>query len=190
VSRLNTTSSPSIESGSAATGRHRIRWVLLCRDPLHQALPNLSCSASSRFCSAERHRVRRVLLRRDHAPPRIQPLVAAAAGPLHWIEFLVAVDAGFSSLDRVLGFASIRQTTRSRFELVVRLRSTFLGQLGSVAQFQLDGLLRSVGLICSLEKKNCCFCTFNIAMGSSSTSSGPVPVLRCPVLFNDTNYYD
>jgi hypothetical protein len=27
-------------------------------------------------------------------------------------------------------------------------------------------------------------------MVSSSTSSGPVPVLRCPVLFNGTNYRD
>jgi hypothetical protein len=27
-------------------------------------------------------------------------------------------------------------------------------------------------------------------MVSSSTSSGPVPVLRCPVLFNGTNYHD
>jgi hypothetical protein len=27
-------------------------------------------------------------------------------------------------------------------------------------------------------------------MGSSLTSSGPVPVLRCPVLFNGTNYHD
>jgi hypothetical protein len=27
-------------------------------------------------------------------------------------------------------------------------------------------------------------------MGSSLTSSGVVPVLRCPVLFNDTNYRD
>jgi hypothetical protein len=27
-------------------------------------------------------------------------------------------------------------------------------------------------------------------MGSSSTSSGPVPVLRCPMLFNGTNYCD
>jgi hypothetical protein len=27
-------------------------------------------------------------------------------------------------------------------------------------------------------------------MDSSSTSSAPVPVLRCPVLFNDTNYHD
>jgi hypothetical protein len=27
-------------------------------------------------------------------------------------------------------------------------------------------------------------------MGSSSTSSGPVPVLRCSVLFNGTNYRD
>jgi hypothetical protein len=27
-------------------------------------------------------------------------------------------------------------------------------------------------------------------MVSSLTSSGPVPVLRCPVLFNGTNYHD
>jgi hypothetical protein len=27
-------------------------------------------------------------------------------------------------------------------------------------------------------------------MGSPSTSSGPVPVLRCPVLFNGTNYHN
>jgi hypothetical protein len=27
-------------------------------------------------------------------------------------------------------------------------------------------------------------------MGSSSTSSGPVPVLRCLVYFNSTNYHD
>jgi hypothetical protein len=27
-------------------------------------------------------------------------------------------------------------------------------------------------------------------MGSSSTSSGSVPVLRCPVLFDGTNYRD
>jgi hypothetical protein len=29
-----------------------------------------------------------------------------------------------------------------------------------------------------------------VAMSSSLTSSGPVLVLRCPVLFNDTNYHD
>jgi hypothetical protein len=29
-----------------------------------------------------------------------------------------------------------------------------------------------------------------VVMVSSSTSSGPVPVLRCPVLFNGTNYRD
>jgi hypothetical protein len=36
------------------------------------------------------------------------------------------------------------------------------------------------------------YCSFALAvgMGSFSTSSGPVPVLRCPVLFNGTNYRD
>jgi hypothetical protein len=34
------------------------------------------------------------------------------------------------------------------------------------------------------------FYTLVVAMGSSSTSSGPVPVLRCPVLFNGTNHRD
>jgi hypothetical protein len=29
-----------------------------------------------------------------------------------------------------------------------------------------------------------------VVMSSFSTSSGPVPVLRCPVLFDGTNYYD
>jgi hypothetical protein len=47
-----------------------------------------------------------------------------------------------------------------------------------------------------LKKKFQCsrrfHCSYALAiiMVSSSTTSGPVPVLRCPVLFNGTNYHD
>jgi hypothetical protein len=34
--------------------------------------------------------------------------------------------------------------------------------------------------------RHCCSCALVVVMGSSSTSSGPVSVLRCPVLFNGT----
>jgi hypothetical protein len=33
-------------------------------------------------------------------------------------------------------------------------------------------------------------CALTVIMGSSLTSSGPVPVLQCTVLFNGTNYHD
>jgi hypothetical protein len=36
----------------------------------------------------------------------------------------------------------------------------------------------------------CCSCALAVTMGSSSTSSGHVPVLRYLVLFNGTNYHD
>jgi hypothetical protein len=35
-----------------------------------------------------------------------------------------------------------------------------------------------------------CSCAHAFTMGSSSASSNFVPVLRCPVLFDDTNYRD
>jgi hypothetical protein len=38
--------------------------------------------------------------------------------------------------------------------------------------------------------RRCCSSALAIGMVSSSTFSGPVPVLRCPVLFNGTNYRD
>jgi hypothetical protein len=38
--------------------------------------------------------------------------------------------------------------------------------------------------------RRCFSCTLTITMDSFSTSSRPVPVLRCSVLFNGTNYYD
>jgi hypothetical protein len=45
-------------------------------------------------------------------------------------------------------------------------------------------------LIKKRKNRRCCSCALTIVMGSSSTSSGSVPVLRCPVLFNGTNYHD
>jgi hypothetical protein len=36
----------------------------------------------------------------------------------------------------------------------------------------------------------CCSYALVVAMGSSSTSSSLVPMLRCPVVFNGTNYRD
>jgi hypothetical protein len=43
---------------------------------------------------------------------------------------------------------------------------------------------------CALAITCCCSsCALVIVMGSSSTL-GPIPVLRCPMLFNGTNYRD
>jgi hypothetical protein len=38
--------------------------------------------------------------------------------------------------------------------------------------------------------RRCCSCVVVIVMGSSSTSSDPLLVLRCLMLFDDTNYHD
>jgi hypothetical protein len=37
---------------------------------------------------------------------------------------------------------------------------------------------------------HCCSCALTVAMHSSSNSSGSTLVLRCPMLFDGTNYYD
>jgi hypothetical protein len=42
----------------------------------------------------------------------------------------------------------------------------------------------------SSRHRHCTPCALVVTMISSSTSSGHVPVLRCLVLFNDTNYCD
>jgi hypothetical protein len=70
--------------------------------------------------------------------------------------------------------------------------SDLLLRLVLVAFVSVDPVLKECAaiLLRSRHRHHCCSCTLVVVMGYSSTSSGHVPVLRCPVLLNGTDYHN
>jgi hypothetical protein len=53
---------------------------------------------------------------------------------------------------------------------------------------QYSSVLKKLFLCTFAATHRCLSCALTVAMGPSSTSSGSVSVLRCPMLFDGTNY--